>query len=266
MSVPTVIVGPGELTHTDRGLLYGEGVFETIHLRPTGPWLLEEHLTRLARSAAALEIEVPGGLADLASGVTHADGALRLVVTPSTAFATVAAVPETIRDERRNGIRLITHDLGLTRRPPWSLAGAKTLSYAENLAAKRWATAQGADDLLWLDSHGHALEGPTASLVWLDGDTLCTVAPDRTGILPGTTAAHLLARASEVGLRAEERMITADELPGADAIWLTSALRGLAEARSLDGRPRAASPWTPRLLDLLGFSRRPGSAGPTGGA
>ncbi|WP_244945635.1 aminotransferase class IV [Couchioplanes caeruleus] len=252
--MPLMIPGSGELTHTDRGLLYGEGVFETVHVRPAGPWLLDAHLARLARSAAALGIDVPSGLAELVSGITHTDGALRLVVTPSTSFATVDAVPETIRAERRDGIRLITHDVGLTRRPPWSLAGAKTLSYAENLAAKRWAVAQGADDLLWLDSHGQALEGPTASLVWLDGDTLCTVAPDRTGILPGTTAAHLLARSAEVGLRAEERMITAAELPGVDAIWLASSLRGLAEARTLDGQERAASPWTPRLLDLLGFS------------
>ena len=247
-----VIPGSGELTPTDRGLLYGEGVFETIHLRPTGPWLLDAHLARLERSAAALGIEVPAEVAGLADGLTHEDGALRLVVTPSTSFATVSPVPGETRRERRDGIRLITHDLGRGKRAPWSLAAAKTLSYAENLAAKRWAVAQGADDLLWIGD-GHALEGPTTSLVWLDGGTLCTVPPERTGILPGTTAAHLLDRAGEAGLRAEERMIGAAQLPTVEAIWLASSLRGLAEARSLDGAPRAASPWTPRLQDLLGF-------------
>ncbi|MEV4635988.1 aminotransferase class IV [Actinoplanes sp. NPDC049548] len=253
MSAPFIVIpGSGDLTHADRGLLYGEGVFETVHLRPTGPWLLDAHLARLARSAAALGLAVPGGVAQLADGLTHEDGALRLVVTPSTSFATVTPVPETIRRERRDGIRLITHDIGV--RPPWSLSAAKTLSYAENLAAKRWAARQGADDLLWL-AGGWALEGPTASLVWLTGDTLCTVPAGPTGILPGTTATHLLERAADAGLRAEERMITAAELADADAIWLTSSLRGLAEARSLDGRARAASPWTPRLLDVLGFSR-----------
>ncbi|MFI7596904.1 aminotransferase class IV [Actinoplanes sp. NPDC049681] len=257
MNVPiTVIPGSGQLTHADRGLLYGEGVFETVHVRPTGPWLLDAHLARLERSAVALGIDVPPEVARLGDGLTHDDGALRLVVTPSTSFATVSPVPEAIRAERRDGIRLITHDIGAGR-PPWSLSAAKTLSYAENLAAKRWAVAQGADDLLWL-AGGWALEGPTASLVWLAGDTLCTVPSGPTGILPGTTVAHLLERAAEAGLRAEQRMITAAELAEVEAVWLASSLRGLAEARSLDGRPRAASPWTPRLLELLGFSRPPG--------
>ena len=260
-----VIPGSGELTHADRGLLYGEGVFETVHLRPTGPWLLGAHLTRLERSAAALGIAVPAQVAGLADGLTHDDGALRIVVTPSTSFATVSPVPEAVRRERRDGIRVITHDRGRGARAPWSLAAAKTLSYAENLAAKRWAVAQGADDLLWLGD-GHALEGPTASLVWLDGGTLCTVPPGGTGILPGTTAAHLLERAGEVGLRAEERMLTAARLPAAETIWLASSLRGLAEVRALDGVPRAASPWTPRLQDLLGFTRPPATAAPTGAA
>ncbi|MEV4707796.1 aminotransferase class IV [Actinoplanes sp. NPDC049316] len=258
-----VIPGSGELTHTDRGLLYGEGVFETVHLRPTGPWLLDAHLGRLRSSAAMLDIDVPEQVAGLGAGLTHEDGALRLVVTPSTAFATVSPVPEAIRRERRVGIRVLTHDVG--PRAPWSLSAAKTLSYAENLAAKRWAVTQGADDLLWL-REGQALEAPTASLVWLDGDTLCTVPADSTGILPGTTAAHLLHRAGDVGLRADERMITVGQLRGVAAMWLASSLRGLAEVRSLDGVPRAASPWTPRLQDLLGFIRPPAAGAPTGAA
>ncbi|MGA5303439.1 aminotransferase class IV [Nucisporomicrobium flavum] len=264
MNAPIMVIpGSGELTHADRGLLYGEGVFETVHLRPTGAWLLDAHLARLRHSAGMLGIDVPEQVGGLAHGLTHEDGALRLVVTPSTSFATVSPVPEAIRLERRDGIRLITHDVG--PRTPWSLSAAKTLSYAENLAAKRWAVTQGADDLLWL-REGHALEAPTASLVWLDGGTLCTVPPGSSGILPGTTAAHLLGRAGELGLRAEERMITAAQLSDVEAIWLASSLRGPAEVRSLDGVPRAASPWTPRLQDLLGFSRPPAAAAPTGAA
>ena len=256
-----VIPGSGEPAPLDRGLLHGEGVFETLHLRPDGPWLLGAHLDRLARSAAALELPLPprGDLTDLAlraaRGWCGEEGALRLIITAAATYATVAAVPAAVRRERREGIRLITADSGIAGRPPWSLAGAKTLSYAENLAARRWARRQGADDVLWLRTDGHALEAPTASLVWLTGGTLCTVPAAATGILPGTTAAHLLARAPELGLRADERMITAAELPAAEARWLASSLRGLAAVRTLDGTERAASPWTPRLLDLLGFDR-----------
>ncbi|MFI7541349.1 aminotransferase class IV [Actinoplanes sp. NPDC049599] len=257
---PMVIPGSGELTPVDRGLLYGEGVFETLHLRPDGPWLLDAHLNRLATSAAVLDLPLPPRpeLAELATRAaaawTGGEGALRLIVTPATVYATVTAVPATARRERRDGIRLITANSGIVARPPWSLAGAKTLSYAENLAARRWAQRQGADDVLWLRADGQALEAPTASLIWLAGDTLCTVPAGETGILPGTTAAHLLARAPELGLRTEERMISAAALATTDAIWLASSLRGLAEARALDGAARPPSTWTSRLLNLLGFT------------
>jgi 4-amino-4-deoxychorismate lyase len=255
-----VIPGSAGPVPADPGLFHGEGVFETLHLRPDGPWLLDAHLDRLARSAARLGLPLPAraDLTDLAGRAaatwTAGEGALRLIVTAAATYATVAAVPATALRERRDGISLITADSGIASRPPWSLATAKTLSYAEHLAARRWARGQGADDVLWLRTDGYALEAPTANLIWLTGTTLGTVPVAETGILAGTTAAHLLARAGEVGLVAEERMITATELPAVDAIWLSSSLRGLAEARSLNGTKRPPSPWTPRLLDLLGFA------------
>jgi 4-amino-4-deoxychorismate lyase len=241
--------------------LFGDGVFETVHLRAGGPWLLDEHLDRLTRSAALLDLALPprssltGRVTEAADGFTAAEGALRVICTRESVHVTVAAVPEATVRERRDGVRLISAGLGfaLGGQPPWSLAGAKTLSYAPNFAARRWARAQGGDDLLWLTTDGYALEAPTASLVWLAGGDLCTVDPARAAILPGTTAAHLLTAAVAAGLRPVRRLVTIDELRGADAVWLASALRGLAEAVTLDGQPRARSPWTPRLLDLLGY-------------
>jgi 4-amino-4-deoxychorismate lyase len=243
--------------------LFGDGVFETVHLRTSGPWLLGDHLDRLGRSAALLEIEVPLSLpADIEAVLsqpapTPSERALRIMLTRTACHLTVTPVPAAALRERRDGIRLISADLGVSvsRRPPWSLGAAKTLSYASNFAARRWARRQGADDVLQLSTEGYALEAPTASLVWLAGDTLGTVPPEEAGILPGTTAAHLLSLAPRLGLHPEHRMIGYDELAAADAIWLASSLRGLAEAVELDGVPRPRSPWTPRLLDLLGFPR-----------
>ena len=237
-----VLVSPAEL--------FGDGVFETVHLRPTGPWLLDAHLDRLARSAAMLDLPVPPLALD---GLTSdgPESALRIICTRESQHVTVSPIARASLRERHEGIRVISAVVG--PRPPWSLSGAKTLSYAENFAARRWARGKGADDLIWLTAEGYALEAPTASIVWLAGDTLCTVPPAGTGILPGTTAAHLLAEAGKVGLRAAERMVTIDELGAADAIWLTSALRGPAEVVSLDGAPRRRTRWTPRLLALLGY-------------
>jgi 4-amino-4-deoxychorismate lyase len=247
----------------DAGVLYGEGVFETVHLRATGPWLLDAHLTRMGASAAQLDLPLPAvatlrSLAlEAASAWPELEGALRLVCTrgpaggPPTLYATVEPVPVAALRERRTGIRLITAEVG--GRPPWSLSAAKIISYAENLAARRWATTHGADDVVFVGPDGHVLEAPTASVVWLAGDALCTVPVQRTGILLGLTAAALLGEARTLGLRAAHRMVTPDELADADAIWLASSLRGLTEATSLDGKPRSPSEWTPRLLSQLGF-------------
>lgn len=238
--------------------LFGDGVFETVHLRPSGPWLLPAHLDRLARSAAMLDVPLPPRAAlESTVGTPAADpeGALRIIATrESVHVATGPIGPATLR-ERHSGVRVLSAGSGLTvgAQPPWSLTAAKSLSYAGNFAARRWAAHHRADDVVMLSREGYALEAPTASLVWLSGDTLCTVPPAQAPILPGITAAHLLSTAGTVGLGAAERMVTLPELAASDAIWLASSLRGLAEVVSLDGAPRAHSPWTARLQALLGF-------------
>ncbi|GIF11101.1 aminotransferase class IV [Actinoplanes teichomyceticus] len=233
--------------------LLGDGVFETLHLRPAGPWLLAEHLDRLARSAALLDLPPPPAV-----DVPPAEGrtaAMRIIYTRNLLHVGVSDIPAAVLRERREGIRVLSADLGVAagRRPPWSLSAAKSLSYANNFAARRWAARHQADDVIWLSIEGYVLEAPTASVVWLAGDTLCTVPPAQAGILDGITAAHLLSLAPSAGLRAAHRMITLPELARADAVWLASSVRGLAEVVALDGAERARSPWTPRLLTLLGF-------------
>lgn len=244
------------LAGDDPAVLHGDGVFETLHVRSGVPWLLDEHLDRLAGSAALLALPAPDlrELAAEAGALAPApEAALRLVVTRSAHWATISPVPDGALRERREGVRVVSASLGVAAhgRPPWSLSAAKSLSYAANLAARRWAAVQGADDVLWTSIEGYALEAPTASVVWLADGVLCTVPAAGTGILPGITAARLLATA---GLPAAERMATVADLAAADGIWLTSSLRGLAEVRSLDGTGRPPSPWTARLLQVLGFA------------
>jgi 4-amino-4-deoxychorismate lyase len=141
---------------------------------------------------------------------------------------------------------------------PWLLGGAKTVSYAVNMASLRWAATQGAEEVLWVSSDGYALEAPTASLVWLAGENLWTVPPERTGILAGTTARWLLDHAASLGFAAGERLIRPAELADAAGVWLVSSVRGAVEVRALDGVARKPAAETAALQDLLGFTRPPG--------
>lgn len=254
----------------DLGVLRGDGVFETLHVRSGQPWLLDEHLARMARSAARLDLDLPDRavLAELAAAAyagwpAGTEGALRLVCTrgaetggPPTVFARLAPVPEHVRISRRKGLAVATASLGFAadaRGPaPWLLGGVKAISYAVNMAAQRWAGTQGADDVLWVSTDGYALEAPTSSLVWLAGGVLCTVPADPTGILPGTTVRWLLEQAPALGWQAAERMIRPAELAGVDGVWLTSSVRGAAPVRELDGVGLATSPHTATIQRVLG--------------
>ena len=149
----------------DLGVVRGDGVFETAHVRSGRPWLLDEHLDRMARSAARLDLDLPSrddlvGLADTLCAGWPADveGALKLICTRGpedgddvTCYGTLTAVPDSTRATRRNGLRLGTLNLGVNAdarsSAPWLLGGAKTLSYAMNMACQRWATGAGLESV-----------------------------------------------------------------------------------------------------------------------
>jgi 4-amino-4-deoxychorismate lyase len=255
----------------DLGLTRGDGIFETMHVRGGEPWLLREHLARLRASAASMDLALPDpeALTALAAEACAAwdpgtEGALKMVCTRGpesegtpTVFGVLTAVPATSIAARDTGIHLKTLSLGYPsaarRDAPWLLGGAKTLSYAINMASQRHAQAHGFDDALWISTDGYALEGPTSTLVWHDGEELVTVPAAETGILTGITAAHALAHAAQLGLRAAQRMITPGELADVPGAWLLSSVRGIAPIRSVDGVPVKESPEHGRLRELLGF-------------
>jgi 4-amino-4-deoxychorismate lyase len=255
----------------DLGVLRGDGVFESLHIRAGKPWLVDEHLARMARSAARMDLALPdeGALRDLVyTACTTADPtieyALRLVCTRGidgsdtvTCFATLSPIADTSITPRTTGIAVRTITLGFAAGGrtgnPWLLGGVKSLSYAVNMASQRWAQAQGVDDVLWVSSDGYVLEAPTSTVVWQTGDRLYTVPAETTGILPGTTARYLLDHAADLGFTAGEAMITPAGLASASGVWLLSSIRGIAELRSIDGVPRPASAETARFREFLGF-------------
>jgi 4-amino-4-deoxychorismate lyase len=256
----------------DLGALRGDGIFETIHVRDGRPWQFDEHMVRMARSAVRLNLDLPdrsaldGLAADaLAGWPPETEAALRMVCTrgaesggPVTLYATVVPIAATSIRARHSGITVATASLGFTadarQRAPWLLGGAKTLSYAVNMASQRWAAEQGVDDVLWVSADGFLLEAPTSTLVWLDDQTLWTVPAETTGILAGTTARFLLDHAAEAGFKSGERMVTATELSSIGGAWLVSSIRGIAEIRAIDGVSLRPSSETARLRDLLGFA------------
>jgi 4-amino-4-deoxychorismate lyase len=256
------------VTAFDAGLGRGDGVFESVAVVDGRmPWL-DAHLQRLARSAGLLDLADPGAtawraLAEAAVGDwdTDREGVLRLFLTRGlgdgttpSAVVLLAPVPaETVR-QREQGIAVVSLGLGVPadfrRSAPWLLGGAKTLSYAVNMAAVRHAQRHGADDAVFTSLEGRLLEGPTSTVVWAADGELRTPPVD-TGILPGTTQARLFARAADAGWPTAVVPGTVADLHAADAVWLLSGVRGAAVVHTLDGVRREDGGLTERVRELL---------------
>jgi 4-amino-4-deoxychorismate lyase len=255
----------------DEGLTRGDGCFEGIRVRAGAVAKLDRHLARMARSASTLGIAFdPGAWEELvgeacAAWRARSDGeaALKLVLTRgrdglATGFVTVVAASPAYPRHRQEGIAAATLCRGLASDAfadaPWLLGGVKTLSYAVNMAAYREAHRRGADDVIFLSTDGQVLEAPTASVVWSEGRTLCTVAPGANGILPGTTQQLLFDEAAAAGWQTSYGALAAGALADVEGLWLVSSVRGPVEVVTLDGRPRRAAPELTREVQrLAGF-------------
>ena len=128
--------------------------------------------------------------------------------------------------------------LEVPARAPWLLLGAKTLSYAVNMAALREARRRGADDAVFVTSDGYVLEAPTASVILRFGDRFVTPTPNA-GILHGTTQLSLFTHLEQRGFEAVYETVALADLARADAAWLLSSVRLAAPIAAVDGHPKA---------------------------
>ncbi|UJP10409.1 aminodeoxychorismate lyase [Microbacterium sp. KUDC0406] len=258
-SAPALSVG--ELS-TQRG----DGVFESIGVVDGHPQEVEAHVQRLAHSAALCELPAPNleqwrqAVAVAAAECPRGESVIKLILsrgiehgpTP-TAWATAAKAGD-FTVPRTEGIRVVTldrgYDIGAAERAPWLLLGAKTLSYAVNMAAIREAHRRGANDAVFLSSDGFVLEAPTASLILRFGDRFVTPAPSA-GILHGTTQLSVYEHLTERGFDAEYAQIPASDLATADAAWLVSSVRLAAPIISIDDRELPIDPLTAEINAFL---------------
>ncbi|MDH6198844.1 4-amino-4-deoxychorismate lyase [Mycobacterium frederiksbergense] len=260
----------------DLAAVRGDGVFETLLVRDGRPCLLEAHLARLGQSAKMLDLPAPDVQAwraavALAAGrwaANHDDeGVIRLVYSrgresggptgPATAFVTIGALPDRVAGVRRHGLAAITLERGLplgASDMPWLAAGAKTLSYAVNMAALRHAERHGAGDVIFVSSDGYVLEGPRSTVViaaeGTDGRPLLLTPPPWYPILRGTTQQALFEVARNKGYDCDFRALTPADLLTAQGVWLISSITLAARVHTLDGR---RLPDAPLAADIAGL-------------
>jgi len=225
----------------DRGLLLGDGLFETILAKGGELILFEQHIDRMQRSCMALGLPAPD-LEDARSlcqstlddsGFAADRAAVRMTMTAGSGgrgldrpaspephiFASVAPAPKP-----EGPVVLITSDLRRNEGSP--SARLKTLSYLDNVLARRMAAPA---DALLLNNRGEIACAAAANIFWIRNGQFYTPHKD-CGVLDGVMRRRVMDIALVEEVRAPRAM-----LEGAEAIFLTSSLIGVRPVSRLDG-------------------------------
>lgn len=241
----------------DHGLLYADGLFETLRVANGRCFRPDAHLERLEASAARLALPLPWkqsqlltALRETASANHLREGGLRLTVTRGagapipdpavcpepTYFITARPVAPVSGAAFERGVRL---GVG-PQHPRLFVPGIKTLCYLPYQLARVAARAEGCDDavLLWGE---HVVETGISNVFLIRNGVLIT--PDtNSGCLPGTTRGLLFELAAHLGIPTEERAVPLAELYQADELGVTNSLVGLLPVREVAGHLLRTAP------------------------
>lgn len=243
----------------DAGLVRGDGCFEVLRSYDGRAFAVGEHLNRLERSSKMLGIDLPprSALADWIAGVAAegGDGLVRLMATrggadraqhPARVIVNWEPMPD-IPDEMR---LLPTVAPWHAAGADWSLAGAKTLSYAPNMSAIRDAQNAGYDDALLLATDGTVLEGPTFSIAWVTGGRLVTPTLELS-ILESVTRRVTLQLAGAAQIEVEEGSYRLEDVLAAPEAMVLSTVKEVAPVAAIGDHAYQAGPVTASLAELF---------------
>lgn len=242
----------------DWGFRYGWGAFETIRIYEGRPVFLWQHLERLARTARVLlltETDESGWwrkeIRHVVNRTQTGRAALNLYWTrgeaPSFAGHRIVCV-RPLPAQKQGSCRGWIAPWPVEPRAPG--IGAKTLAYLPYTFSAVCAQAAGFDDALLLNTRQRVADVAGASLFIIDKGRLLTPPVDE-GALPGITRGVVLTEAKQLGIPAKVMPVPRKRLLSADAVFLTSALRGIRVVRQIDGRRVSASPAARQIIDRL---------------
>lgn len=256
----------------DRGLAYGDGLFETIRVGNGRMTLVDLHLQRLARGAEALRlpVDVDAILDEMRNFVRvqldsgRGDFVLKVIVTRGSAGRGYRPLPEAVprrlllayppttwpAANAQDGVALYECETRLGANP--ALAGIKHLNRLEQVLARaEWDDSPFADGLL-RDVEGRVIEGTMSNLFVVREGGLVTPRLHRCGVA-GVMRSFILARSLTLGIGVAERDVMRDELDAADELFICNSNIGIWPVRELGARRWSAGPLTRRLQGEVGL-------------
>jgi len=225
----------------DRGLLYGDGVFETIMCDKGEPLLFKQHMQRFSLGCQRLNL-VTQNIDEIHQEIrTLADGencVIKLMLTRGvrdrgyaynscdltyTRIVDKSAIPEINHDYYSSGIRLIScqHRLPSNKK----LAGIKHLNRLDQVIG-RSECPSGYQEGVMLDQHDNVIEGTMSNIFMLQDKSWYTPDLDQCGV-KGVMREFLLSHTNELSFSCERKEITLDELQAADAVFVCNSVIGI---------------------------------------
>jgi 4-amino-4-deoxychorismate lyase len=254
----------------DRGLAFGDGLFETMAAHDGDVRWLALHMDRLAEGCSRLEIPMPPRTLLEQEIRAHCppqrSAVIKLIVTrgsgergyrpPERATPTrvlaIAPWPELPAEHYRRGIEVCVLKMRLGENP--LLAGLKHLSRLEHVVAQLELRGRAVAQGLLLDTSDKIVGGTSSNLFVVRGDELATPLLGRCGVR-GVMRRAVLESARALGIAASERELTLDDVLAADELFVTNALFGIWPIAAIDARRFTAGPLTRRLMASLGYGR-----------
>ncbi len=248
---------------TDRGLNYGDGLFETIRLHQGRPCLLERHLHRLRAGCVRLALPYPGDRAlrqdiERLVDAQEGDAVLRLVLTrgdggrgyapsPNAQGRRIVALhpmPPVGPDALRVG--LCTTRLGRNT----TLAGLKHLNRLEQVLAAAEVAAAGWDEGLMLDEAGLVIEATRHNVFFLRADRISTPPLTHAGVA-GVMRQLVIEAADAMSMGGDEQPLRYDELHEIDSLFLCNAVAGVRCVKRIGSRAYEPGDALERLRSAL---------------
>ena len=250
-----VPAGEARVSVFDRGLLLGDGVYETLRVKNGKPFRWPPHRERLRRSLEEARMSLPFPLSTLDEGIAGClranhllEARMRLTLTRGEGdpgFEVMkGAVPTVIiaaspwralpAEKLREGVGVIIPRVRQTGRENLDPA-LKSISRIHLVLARIEATERGAHEAILLGSGGEVREGTASNVFLVKGGTLRTPSLE-CGVLEGITREVILENARAAGIPCREERVGREELDSADEIFLTNTSWGALPVTRLDGR------------------------------
>ena len=252
------------LSLKDRGLAYGDGLFETIAVRGGQPILLDRHLTRLAEgcSRLAIDADIDRVRTELrAYAAAMGEGVLKLILTRGDGLRGYA--PDPAAQGRRilqgnppaaypavhgeQGVRLFPCATRLSNQP--LLAGLKHLNRLEQVLARaEWRDGEHAEGLM-LDQAGRVIEGVFSNLFLVRDGVLITPDLKRCGVA-GVMRAELLFQAESLAIPTQITDVSLEQLQWADEVFVCNSVYGVWPVRAYAALSWPVGPLTRKLQTI----------------